>query len=132
MKPIFPLLTLGLGMLTFSANAQMADRLHPQPAIYQTPTSAAEMTRAMTNRLHLNEAQYLKLLPVNRTRLARLNAINRQYKNDEATRAAKIAELDSYFEQECSRILTPSQLSQYQQEKAQPATQPVDTGNGLG
>jgi hypothetical protein len=132
MKSIFPLLTLGLGLLTFSANAQMADRLHPEPASRQMPTNPTEYTRAMANRLHLNEAQYLKLLPVNRTRMARLTAINRQYKNDETTRAAKIAELDSYYEQECSRILTPSQLSQLQHEKPQPATQPAETGNGLG
>ena len=45
-------------------------------------------------------------------------------------RAAKIAELEAQYEQECSRILTPSQLSQLQSE--QPATTPTGSGNGLG
>ena len=51
-----------------------------------------------------------------------MNSINQQYRNDEATRAAKAAELEAQFEQECSRILTPSQLSQLQQQNGQPAT----------
>lgn len=86
----------------------------------------------MSNRLRLNEGQYLKLLPLNRTKLASLTTINHAYKNDEATRAAKIAELEAQYEQECSRILTPSQLSQLQQNNGQPTTTPVNTGNGLG
>jgi Spy/CpxP family protein refolding chaperone len=129
MKAFFSIVALAGGLVSFSASAQMADRELPVPAIHQTPTSAAALTRDMTNKLQLNEGQYLKLLPVNRTRLARLNAINRQYKNDEATRAAKIAELDAYYEQECSRILTPSQLSQLQDNRQ---SQPAQAGNGVG
>jgi hypothetical protein len=85
----------------------------------------------MATRLHLNEGQYLKLLPLNRTRLSALSGINREYRNDETSRATKAAELEAQFEQECSRILTPSQLSQLQRE-AQPAATPAATGNGLG
>ncbi len=97
-----------------------------------TRIDAVAMTHEMTNRLRLNEAQFVKLLPLNRIKLAGLSSINREYKDDAATRAAKVAELEAQFEQECSRILTPSQLSQLQQKHDQPATTPANAGNGLG
>ena len=116
----------------------MADRLTEHPTMGRasgTRKAPAEdpvaITREMTTRLHLNEGQFLKLLPLNRTKIAGMNSINREYRNDEATRAAKAAELEAQYEQECSRILTPSQLSQLQQEH-QPATAPAGSGNGLG
>ena len=123
---------LCLSLASLSARAQMADQITEQP----TPREASRQevivqTRDMANRLHLNEGQYLQLLPLNRTRLSALNGINREYHADAATRAAKAAELEAQFEQECSRILTPSQLSQLQRD-AQPATAPAATGNGLG
>ena len=40
-----------------------------------------------------------------------------------------MAELEAQYQQECSRILTPSQLSQLQNNKS---TQPAQTGNGVG
>ncbi|MDO7845762.1 hypothetical protein Q5H92_05285 [Hymenobacter sp. M29] len=127
------LLAFFLFSAAHSANAQMSDRLSEHPnfgkAINQ---EAAAATREMMNRLHLNEGQYLKLLPLNRTKLAGLGSINRAYKNDETTRAAKAAELEAQYEQECSRILTPSQLSQLQQSNGQPAAAPANSGNGLG
>ncbi len=111
----------------------MSDRLTERPALkMSSPYDAVAVTRNMTNQLHLNEGQFLKLLPLNRTKLAGLNSINREYKNDEPTRAAKAAELEAQYEQECSRILTPSQLSQLQQQNGQPTTAPANAGNGLG
>ena len=97
-----------------------------------TRDDAVAMTREMTNRLRLNEAQFMKLLPLNRIKLAGLSSINREYKDDAAVRAAKVAELEAQFEQECSRILTPTQLSQLQQKNNQPTTTPANAGNGLG
>ena len=125
--------SLLLALVSFSAQAQMTDRLAEHPTHRKAPVVDAEaMTREMTNRLHLNEGQFLKLLPINRTKLIGLRSINREYKNDEATRNAKTAELEAQYEQECSRILTPSQLSQLQQRNNQPATEPATTGSGLG
>lgn len=123
---------LCLSLASLSAKAQMADRITEHP----TPREASRQevvtqTREMARRLQLNEGQYLRLLPLNRTRLSALNGINREYHTDAATRAAKSAELEAQFEQACSRILTPSQLSQLQRD-AQPATVPATTGNGLG
>lgn len=120
-------------LASFSSKAQMADRLTERPTAAQaTATAAVAVTRDMTNRLRLNEGQFLKLLPLNRTKLAGLNTINHVYRDDEATRAAKAAELEAQFEQECSRILTPSQLSQLQQEHGQPTIPPTGSGNGVG
>ncbi|WP_426059296.1 hypothetical protein [Hymenobacter sp. B1770] len=124
-------LTLG----SFSAHAQMADRMAEHPTFSMASISKAAsddaiiMTREMTNRLHLNEGQFLYLLPLNRTRLVGLKQINREYRSDNATRAAKIAELEAQYEQACGRILTPSQLSQLQHDIDRSTTAP---GNGLG
>lgn len=113
------------------ARAQMADRLSEYPRASKLGAEdAVAITREMTNRLHLNEGQFLKLLPLNRTKLAGMHRIDRECRNDEVTKAARAAELEAQYEQECSRILSPSQLSQLQQEKGQPA--PVNLGNGLG
>lgn len=132
-------LIIVLALASFSARAQMSDRLseHPTAKITLAQKSSAEAaaiaeTREMTNRLHLNEGQFLKLLPLNRTRLAGMHSIDQQYRADEPTRAAKAAELEAQFEQECSRILTPSQLSQLQQQNGQPSGAPANAGNGLG
>ncbi|WP_345049602.1 hypothetical protein [Hymenobacter glaciei] len=123
---------MSLSFASLSANAQMADRITEHPTPREASRQQAEaLTREMANRLHLNEGQYLQLLPLNRTRLSALNSINREYRADAATRAAKQAELEAQFEQECSRIMSPSQLSQLQRE-VQPATAPAPTGNGLG
>lgn len=130
---IAPVLFFGFVLATIPAQAQMADRLSEHPKASKAGgADAVVVTRDMTNRLRLNEGQFLKLLPLNRTRLAGLRTINREYRNDEATKAAKTAELEAQYEQECSRILTPSQLSQLQQQHEQPASAPANSGNGLG
>ena len=111
----------------------MGDRRLENPVPTKTSDKdALSLTREMANRLGLNEGQFLQLLPLNRTKLAGLDRINAQFRADEATRAAKAAELEAQYEQECGRILTPSQLSQLQQTNGQPAPVPAATGNGLG
>lgn len=134
LKSIVSAVIMCLGLAALPAQAQMADRLSEHPKMSKaTGEDIMAITRDMTNRLHLNEGQFLKLLPLNRTKLAGLHSINREYQNDEATRAAKTVELEAQYEQECSRILTPSQLSQLQQNKSdQPASAPAASGNGLG
>lgn len=126
------LTVLCMALASLSAKAQMADRITEQPTAREASRQeVVAQTRDMANRLHLNEGQYLQLLPLNRTRLSALNSINREYRADAATRAIKASELEAQFEQECSRILTPSQLSQLQHD-AQPANATGSTGNGLG
>ena len=130
LKAITLTAALLLACATASVRAQMADRLTEHPAVQHSPSEEAlALTREMTNRLHLNEGQFLKLLPLNRTLLAELSSINLTYRSEESIRAAKVAELEAQFEQECSRILTPSQLSELRSKYPIPA---ATTGNGLG
>jgi len=125
-------LTLFLASNSYSARAQMADRVAERPSILPRPGIDIEaVTREMSNRLHLNEGQYLKLLPLNRTKFTGMARIDREYRKDEAVRGQKKAELEAQYEEACSRILTPSQLSQLQQQNGQPAG-PANSGNGLG
>ncbi len=122
----------GLALAASSAQAQVADKAVASPStVAQGPLSltAADLTRDMSTRLKLNEAQYIKLYEVNKTRVNQVAQIQRDFSNDESLRNAKMAELEAQYQQECSRILTPSQLSQLQNNKS---TQPAQTGNGVG
>ena len=115
------------------AHAQFADRSVERP-VQNGPAfsvAAADLTRQMSSRLHLNEGQYVKLYAVNRTRIAELGEINTYFKADEAGRSARLAELDAQYEQECGRILSASQLSQLHQEQDAPSM-PADAGNSRG
>ncbi|MDO7886207.1 hypothetical protein [Hymenobacter cheonanensis] len=111
----FRLLSLAL-LLAATTQAQT-----PAP---QTPT---EQTREMSTRLQLNEGQFVRLLTLNRTRQTRQREIEQATKSDLSARSSQLAELQAQYEQECGRILSPSQLAQLQQEESQPA---LSGGNG--
>ena len=73
-------LTLFFALAVSPARAQMSDRLTEHPNMHRFASahkSPAEdpvaVTREMTTRLHLNEGQFLKLLPLNRTKIAGKN-----------------------------------------------------------
>ncbi|QKG52698.1 hypothetical protein [Hymenobacter sp. BRD67] len=93
-------------LLSFSALAQTVS----------SPT-VVEMTREMSARLQLNEGQFVKLLTLNRMRLTRQREIEQATRNDGPARTNQLAELQSQYEQECGRIMSPSQLSQLQQDE---------------
>ncbi|MGI4762217.1 MAG: hypothetical protein ACRYF0_16025 [Janthinobacterium lividum] len=109
------LLPLAL-MLAVTAQAQT-------PAS-QTPT---EQTREMSTRLQLNEGQFVRLLTLNRTRQTRQREIEQGTKSDLAARNSQLAELQAQYDQECSRLLSPSQLSLLQQNENQTS---LSGGNG--
>ncbi|GAB2942157.1 hypothetical protein GCM10027048_03320 [Hymenobacter coalescens] len=127
-------LTLLLSGLAVAASAQMKDRVAAAPGGQPAVTTAAELTRQMANRLQLNEAQYIRLRSVNQIKLARMDEIQWQYQQDPSARQAKMAELEAQYEQECRRILTPSQIGMLHNEQKQDATPlPADpASNGLG
>lgn len=131
------LLVASLALVSTAAQAQRGDQVAATPKMVAPQllaTAAAELTRDMSTRLKLNEAQYIKLYQVNKTRVSQVALINRDYKNDSGALSTKMSELDAQYEQECSRILSPSQLSQLRPEDqpAQPSPTPTGTGNGLG
>ena len=120
--------------LTGSAAAQMKD-WHAERAVSSTPPAELidALTRQMADKLHLNEGQYIRLRAVNEIKLTAIDEIEWQYQ-DLAKRNAKVSELESQYEAECSRILTPSQLSLYHTEFLHDAV-PAKTAskeNGVG
>ena len=115
MKSTFFLLPLALS-LAAAGNAQTAP-----------PQSPVELTREMSARLQLNEGQFVKLLTLNRTRQTRQREIEQTTKADLSARSSQLAELQAQYEQECGRIMSPSQLSQLQQDENQNTT---SGGNG--
>lgn len=134
MKAKISVLLVLFALAYMPAHAQFVDRTsieRPVPNISVFNAEAAALTRQMANSLHLNEGQYAKLFAVNRTRVAQLGEINTYFKPDEPGRATRLSELDAQYEQECSRILSPSQLAQLHQEKGAPLV-PTETGNGRG
>jgi hypothetical protein len=120
--------------LASTAVAQKQDRHAELPGIGDPPAARVEeMTRQMSTVLHLNEAQYIRLRAVNQIKLIRMDEISWQYKDDVAQQRAKLGELEAQYEDECSRILTPSQLSLFraEQQDAVPAkTDPQEGGLG--
>lgn len=127
------LLTLLLmGGLIGSAAAQKKDCYAERPGSITPLTSRVDEQMQQMSQLQLNEAQYIQLRAVSQMKLARLDEL--QYEFADATqRHQKISELQAQFEAECSRILSPSQLSIFRAEQ-QPAVQPTTTSNedGLG
>jgi hypothetical protein len=115
MKATFFLLPLALS-LAAAGNAQT-----------MPPQSPVELTREMSARLQLNEGQFVKLLTLNRTRQTRQREIEQTTKTDLSARNSQLAELQAQYEQECGRIMSPSQLSQLQQDENQSTT---SGGNG--
>jgi hypothetical protein len=111
---MFTKLLFGVSTALFLAASGFA-----QAAEIGTQPSVADQTRAMTNRLQLNEGQYIKIASINRIRIVRQAEIERATTQDPGARAAQLEELQMQFEQECARILSPSQLSLMQQDQGQ-------------
>ncbi|UOQ70790.1 hypothetical protein [Hymenobacter cellulosilyticus] len=132
MKSLLLTLTLFLSLAT-AASAQKKDKHAEMPGSEQiSEARVADLTRQMCNQLHLNEAQYIRLREANRIKLARLDEIQWQYKADPGQQSAKIAELEAQYEIECSRILTPSQLSMFHNQQQQQETVPAQPANNEG
>ncbi|WP_022823055.1 hypothetical protein [Hymenobacter norwichensis] len=134
MKALFVTLLIMVGLQT-AASAQKQDRHAELPgtnAVSQIRLST--ITREMSNEMRLNEAQYIRLRAINKAKLARLDEISWLYRDNVAQQQASIGELEAQYEAECSRILSPSQLSALQNEfrhDAVPATSdPLEGGIG--
>ncbi|MCB2376916.1 hypothetical protein LGH70_04945 [Hymenobacter sp. BT635] len=133
MKSLLLTLTLLLSLVS-AASAQKKDKHAEMPGSEDVSEArVADLTRQMCNQLHLNEAQYIRLRAANRIKLARLDEIQWQYKDNAQQQHAKIAELEAQYEAECSRILTPSQLSVYRdQQQHDSVPQPASNEGGIG
>ncbi|QJX48562.1 hypothetical protein HMJ29_17210 [Hymenobacter taeanensis] len=134
MKALLSTIILVVTLVT-SASAQMKER-HAEVPGNDAPSAARidDVTRQICNQLQLNEAQYIRLRAINKIKLARLDEIQWQYQDDAAMRTAKLSELESQFETECSRILTPTQLSLYHEEfkREETPSTPANNEGGIG
>ncbi|MBB4602078.1 hypothetical protein HNQ93_002353 [Hymenobacter luteus] len=113
--------------------AQRRDRYAERPGAPDAAVERVEeVTRQMSSQLQLNEAQFIKLREVNKIKLARLEEIQWEYQQDPLQRNAKMAELEAQYEAECSRILTPSQLSLFREEQKRDSvpTPPANSNEG--
>jgi Tfp pilus assembly protein PilV len=134
MKALFATVLLVVGLHS-AASAQKQDRHAELPganAVSQARLS--EITRQMCNEMRLNEAQYIRLRAVNKTKLARLDEISWKYRDNASEQQNRIGELESQYEAECSRILSPSQLSvlrnELQHDAIPTTTDPLEGGIG--
>ncbi|MBC6990037.1 hypothetical protein [Hymenobacter sp. BT491] len=117
-----------------SAAAQRSDRHAELPGTGEPAENrVTSLTRDMSGKLQLNEGQYIKLRNINRIKLAQADEIQWQYRDNSSLRQAKMAELEAQYESECSRILTPTQLSLLRNEQPQDEQPKSDSGeNGVG
>lgn len=133
MKALFVTILLVVGLHS-AASAQKQDRHAELPgASAVSQARLSEITRQMCNEMRLNEGQYIRLRAVNKTKLARLDEISWQYRDNVSEQQNRIGELESQYEAECSRILSPSQLSVLRNElqhDAIPTADPLEGGIG--
>lgn len=131
MKSLFLTLLL-LGGLSSAAVAQKRDCYAERPGSLEPSLARVDgLMRQMSSQLKLNEAQYIRLRTLNQSKLARLDALDYDYPDAEQRRL-KSLELEAQYEADCSRILTPSQLSLFQAEQPQQTTQPTPTDGNDG
>ncbi|MBC6608044.1 hypothetical protein H8B13_14550 [Hymenobacter sp. BT188] len=131
MKSIF-LLALFICCFYAPASAQKRDVYAERPGSLMPSLARVDnLTRDMSSNLRLNEAQYIRLRSVNQIKLARLNEIEYEF-TDAEQRRQKAAELEAQYEAECSRILTPTQLSVFRAEQNQQPDQPSKTDSNEG
>ncbi|WP_143069750.1 hypothetical protein [Hymenobacter actinosclerus] len=122
-----------LGGLGSMAQAQMKEYHAERPEGGNPTIAQAEaLTRLMTAQLKLNEGQVARLHRVNAIKLAQTDDIQWQYHENPAQMRQALSELQSYYDSECSRILTPSQLSLMRGPQPTEPAPVSDTEGGLG
>ncbi|MCC2544934.1 hypothetical protein LJY25_00635 [Hymenobacter sp. BT175] len=122
-----------LAFLSGSASAQQTERRVENPGQGEPTISRVDdVTRQMADKLHLNEAQYIRLRNINKIKLAQLDQIMWDYRDDNEARRSKLAELEMYYQQECSRVLSPSQLSMYREGQPQAPVQHASNEDTVG
>jgi hypothetical protein len=80
------------------------------------------LTRVMASELGLNEAEYLKLLALNRERVVKSDEIAELYAHDQGLQTKKLLELEASFDKKFKTMLSPTQLAAYKAYSLSPAT----------
>jgi hypothetical protein len=105
----------------------------PLPDNLIIAAQATVLTKPLINKLKLNEAEYVRLRMLHKRWLVGLDEI-RQTSPNPLMQRIEVQGLESRFEQECLRVLTPSQVSELRLDAphdVMPA-QPADDQGGLG
>lgn len=105
----------------------------PLPDDLTIATQATALTKPLINQLKLNEGEYVRLRMLHKRWLVGVADIKQSTPNPLVQRIEMMG-LESRFEQECTRVLTPQQVSELRQDTphdVMPA-QPADDQGGLG
>ena len=103
-------LTIAFGLLFgFSAMAQN----QPVNNNLGLDSKVTEETRAMAQKIGLNEREYITLRKLNQERIAQTAEVENMYSNDPAMRDMKIREIDEHYEARLIAVLNPKQQEAY-------------------
>jgi hypothetical protein len=122
--------------LTFTTRVAHADELRNETANADLALDlalgqrASQMTRPLIEVLRLNEGEYIGLRRIHKVLLAAIDDINAQYSAQSAVHRAKLEELQSYYEQERVRVLTPKQVGQLNQHGTDKHIPTINTESG--
>lgn len=106
MKKIFTAAFLCLAFLT--AQAQTAEST-PE----QLKTQATEQTRALAQKIGLNEMEYIKVKNFTLQKLIATQEVNQMYSNDPDMRQKKLAAIEEEYNKNLVATLTPKQHMNY-------------------
>jgi hypothetical protein len=105
----------------------------PLPDDLGIAAQATQLTKPLINKLKLNEAEYVHLRMLHKRWLVGLDDIKQNTTNPLMQRIETLG-LESRFEQECQRVLSPTQVSELKMDSPHDVmpTQPADDQGGLG
>jgi predicted ribonuclease YlaK len=132
MHPIFVSLLLG-SRLSAAPLPVLNPWIGPLTDNLTIAAQATVITKPLINKLKLNEAEYVRLRVLNKRWLVGLDDIKQNTPNPLMQRV-EIMGLESRFEQECQRVLTPSQVGELRLDSPHDVmpTEPADNQGGLG
>ncbi|MFD2245478.1 hypothetical protein [Pontibacter ruber] len=108
MKKLLLFITVSLFVIISSASAASLSNIS-----IEIEKKCTESTRALANKLLLNEAEYIQLKKLNRERMLKLDEIAQTFSNDVISREAKTEEVEKAFTKRIRKFLTPTQMQAY-------------------
>ncbi|MGI4862752.1 MAG: hypothetical protein ACRYFZ_02440 [Janthinobacterium lividum] len=123
MKPAFAALLLALApaaafaqqpaTLSAPTTTAIQDKTQPSPRLNPVEARAEHLSTQMVRDLHLNNYQATKLRAINADKVAKLDALERQYARNAAQLEQQSKTVDKERDQELQAVLTPDQYTDY-------------------
>lgn len=119
-KKAFQFLCLGLALILSNAlYAQSGEG--KQGRQQKQPMTAEERAQKMTDRqkaeLGLDDAQYQKVLDINKKHAAKLDGLHKKSREDHAKQKEEIQTLEASRQAELNKVLTPEQYEKFKTNK---------------